>query len=299
MRILICFDGSTWARKSARFALRLFKNTPKHLTLLTFKRQPEHEQPGTERLPAQDKADNVGAEREPMTIERELSSLAKSEDVADASFIEGAGDLVGHLLSIAPQYDLVCLGGAGKGGFSQYTLGHIVDGVVLKGQGNLLVTKRSDSKCQNVMIAITRERAEDEHLIDYLGKLFQGSPCALTIHVLWEELPHRFEGYLQGATAEKMKQMVGQNLFQKNRAELQNLTDHLASYGLDAQASYHNMPSMEKMVEEVDPEAYDLVVIYPPSRSDGMLKRLEPKKESLNLMRKSTCNVMLLRSLGE
>ena len=49
--------------------------------------------------------------------------------------------------------------------------------------------------------------------------------------------------------------------------------------------------------DDAKPSSYDLVVVRPPAPGDGFLQQLEPNKQSLNLMRKSDSNVMLLRAV--
>lgn len=299
MRILICADGSRWALKSARFALQLFRHTAHELTILTFKIR-ARELPKTRKTitrATRKKEDNIGAERSAVTIERELEDLVDelSIDTREITWLREEGDMAEHVLDIAEDYDLVCLGGAGKGGFSQHMLGLIADQVVLEGKGNLLVTKTSDCVCRDILVAL-RSSSIDDNLANYLGTLFQGSSARITLDVLWEELPGRFEGYLDAAVGQRMKEMVDDELFEPPE-ELQNIVEILDGYGIECTWSYKDYHSLDELINDVEPNAYDLMIIHPPPRSTGLRQLLEPRKQSLNLMRKSSPNVMLLRDL--
>lgn len=299
MRILIASDGSKWAQKSARFALQLFRHTAHELTILVFKKRPEEVEGPRKAIAqgAQNKKDNVGAERAPQAIEQEAKDLVEELAIEEIEWRRDEGDMAGHLLDIADEYDLLCLGGVGKGVFSQNMLGMIVDKVVMEGHGNLLVTKKSETECQDVLVALPSESLENEALIHYLGTLFQGSSIHVTIHVLWEALPERFEGYLEATSARKMKKMVDEELFSGNKEKLQNLVDIIESYDLECSASFQDYESVEQLIDHGELGHYDLIVVHPPAPGSGFVEQLEPKKQSLNLMRKSTSNVLLLRSI--
>lgn len=299
MRILICSDGSRWALKSARFALQLFRPTTHELTILTFKvraREMSKEKKTITRA-TRKKEDNIGAERSTATIEQELEDLVGelSIDTREITWLREEGDMAQHILSIADDYDLVCLGGAGKGGFSQHLLGLIADEIVLEGKGNLLVTKTSDTICREVLVAL-RSSSVDDELISYLGTLFEGSSARLTFDILWEELPGRFEGYLDAATHQRMKQMVDDELFEPPQ-KLKDIATILDEYGIESSWSYQDYNSLNELIDDVEPNSYDLIIVHPPPRSTSLRQILEPRKQSLNLMRKSSPNVMLLRNL--
>ncbi len=299
MRILICSDGSKWAQKSARFALQLFRDTVHELTILVFKQRASGMTPAKKSMTrgTRDKQDNLGADRATEVIAREVEDLVDdlSIDHREIAWRQDEGNMADHLLEIADDYDLICLGGAGKGGYSPNMLGLIADEIVKRGDGNLMVTKTSDDICKKVLVALS-PKSIDEDLAHYLGQLFQDSPASVTIDVLWEDLPPRFEGYLDAATGRKMKQMVDSDLFDDPK-KLRRIIDVIESYGIDADSSYQDYHSLEELIEDVEPTAYDLLVLRPSTEDSGFLQMIEPSKQSLNLMRKSSTNVMLLRSL--
>ena len=301
MRILICADGSRWALKSARFALQLFGDSAHQLTILTFKLR-AREMPEAKKTitrATRKKEDNIGSERSATTIETELQELVDelSIDAHEIAWMREEGDMAQHVLEIAEDYDLVCLGGAGKGGFSQHLLGLIADEIVLKGKGNLLVTKTSDSLCRNILVTLHSSSVDDQ-LANYLGSLFQGCSTKITLDVLWEESPGRFQGYLDAVTRQRMKQMVVDDLFEPPQG-LQDIVDILAEYDIESSWSYRDYRSLDELIDSVEPDSYDLIVVPPPPRSTGLRQILEPRKQSLNLMRKSSPNVMLLRDISD
>ncbi len=299
MRILICSDGSKWATKSARFALQLFRDTAHELTVLAFKTRAKELETTQKKMirGTREKEDNIGAQRSLTIIEEEAQDLVGEliVDTHEVHWMRQEGDMVSSILAIANDYDLICLGGAGKGGFSQNMLGLIVDEVVKKGDGNLMVTKKSDAKCRDVLVALMPETVTEE-LAHYLGVMFKGSPATITIDVLWEDLPERFEGYLNAATGQRVKQMVDADLFHDPH-QLRDIVAIIESYGVDCSASYQDYKSLNQLIDAVEPASYDLIIVHPPSRDSGLLQLIEPEKQSLNLMRKSSANVMLLRSL--
>ena len=301
MRILICSDGSKWAQKSARFALQLFRDTAHELTILVFKQRSKDLNAAQKSMVrgTRDKEDNVGSSRSSEIIETELHDLADDirVDAQEVAWKREEGNMATHLLDVAKDYELVCLGGAGKGGFSRHMLGMIVDEVVMQGEGNLMVTKTSDERCRDILIALPPEDTDDENMAHYLGRLFEGSNATITINIMWSDLPHRFEGYLDAAVGQRVKRMVDEDLFPDKRNRLDSITRVINSYGLECKAAFQDFKSMSELVDDAKPSSYDLVVVRPPAPGDGFLQQLEPNKQSLNLMRKSASNVMLLRAV--
>lgn len=301
MRILICSDGSKWAQKSARFALQLFRDTAHELTILVFKQRSKDLNAAQKSMVrgTRNKEDNVGSSRSSEIIETELHDLADDirVDAKEVAWKREEGNMATHLLDVAKDYELVCLGGAGKGGFSRHMLGMIVDEVVMQGEGNLMVTKTSDERCRDILIALPPEDTDDENMAHYLGRLFEGSNATITINIMWSDLPHRFEGYLDAAVGQRVKRMVDEDLFPDKRNRLDSITRVITSYGLECKAAFQDFKSMSELVDDAKPSSYDLVVVRPPAPGDGFLQQLEPNKQSLNLMRKSASNVMLLRAV--
>lgn len=299
MRILICSDGSKWAQKSARFALQLFRDTTHELTVLVFKLRPNKMDSTPEKITRGtiDKQDNIGAGRSPKTIERRVEGLVDGLDVEhdEIDWLYEQGDMAAHVLTIASDYDLVCVGGAGKGGFSQKMLGLVADTIVKEGKGNLMVTKTSDVVCRRVLVALT-PASIDGRMAHYLGSMFKETPASITIEVLWEELPGRFEGYMEGTTGERVKRMVKDNLVKKP-GKLEEFAETIESYGVPTAISYQDYESLNLLIEDVSADAYDLLVVHPPEPEETILTRLEPEKQALTLMRKSSPNVLLLRNL--
>ncbi|MES3629682.1 MAG: universal stress protein [Longimonas sp.] len=301
MRILICSDGSEWAQKSARFALQLFRETAHALTILVFKQHTDALEGEKKSIMqgTQDKEDNIGSERSSSVIEDELHDLVGDFDIAvdEVAWEREEGNMASHLLDIAPDYELICLGGAGKGGFSRSMLGLIVDEVVLEGKGNLMVTKKSDASCRNVLVVLPSEDVYDTDTIHYIGRLFKGSDVVVTVNVLWSDLPHRFEGYLEAATGQRMKRMVDEDLLPDKRDRLEKIKKILKSYEVESKVAYQDSGSVSELVDDAKSSSYDLIVVHPPAPGTGLLQQLEPNKQSLNLMRKSEANVMLLRAV--
>ncbi|PEN08041.1 hypothetical protein CRI93_06255 [Longimonas halophila] len=301
MRILICSDGSKWAQKSARFALQLFRDTAHELTILIFNQRTKDLNAAQKSMVrgTRDKEDNVGSNRSSQTIETELQDLVDDVhiDTHEVVWKREEGNMATHLLNVAKDYELVCLGGAGKGGFSRHMLGMIVDEIVMQGKGNLMVTKTSDAKCRDILITLPPEDTDDVHIAHYLGRLFQGSAATITVNIMWSDLPHRFEGYLDAAVGQRVKRMVDEDLFPDKRNRLNSITRIISSYGLECKAAFQDYKSMSDLVDDAKPSSYDLVVVRPPAPGDGFLQQLEPNKQSLNLMRKSASNVMLLRAV--
>jgi nucleotide-binding universal stress UspA family protein len=302
MRILICSDGSKWAQKSARFALQLFRDTTHELTILIFDQQTKDLDAAQKSMVrgTRDKEDNVGSNRSSKTIETELQDLVDEVHVdmqKEVVWQREEGNMANHLLDVAKDYELICLGGAGKGGFSRHMLGMIVDEVVMKGEGNLLVTKTSDAQCRDILITLPPQDTDDANMAHYLGRMFKGSNATITVNIMWGDLPHRFEGYLDAAVGQRVKRMVDEDLFPDKRNRLNDITEIISSYGLECEASFQDYKSMSELVDDAKPSSYDLVVVRPPAPGDGFLQQLEPNKQSLNLMRKSDSNVMLLRAV--
>ena len=302
MRILICSDGSKWAQKSARFALQLFRDATHEITILVFKQRPRDLNAAQKSMVrgTRDKEDNVGSDRSSNIIKSELQDIVDEVHVdmhKEVVWQHEEGNMANHLLNIAKDYELVCLGGAGKGGFSRHMLGMIVDEVVMQGKGNLMVTKTSDAQCRDILITLPPEDTDDVHIAHYLGRLFQGSDAAITVNIMWSDLPHRFEGYLDAAVGQRVKRMVDEDLFPDKRNRLNSITRIISSYGLECKAAFQDYKSMSDLVDDAKPSSYDLVVVRPPAPGDGFLQQLEPNKQSLNLMRKSASNVMLLRAV--
>ena len=301
MRILICSDGSKWAQKSARFALQLFRDTVHELTVLVFNQLAKDLDAAQESMVrgTRDKEDNIGSDRSSQIIETELHDLADDVriDAKEVVWKREEGNMATHLLDVAKNYELICLGGAGKGGFSRNMLGMIVDEIVMEGKGNLMVTKTSARPCRDILIALPPEDTDDANMAHYLGRLFQGSNATVTVNIMWGDLPHRFEGYLDAATGQRMKRMVDEDLFPRKRSRLDSITKIMSSYGLECEAAFQDYKSMSELVDDAKPSSYDLVVVRPPASGDGFLQQLQPNKQSLNLMRKSASNVMLLRAV--
>ena len=299
MRILICSDGSKWALKSARFALQLFRHTAHELTILAFRQRAAYMSPTKKRITraTRQKEDNLGAERPAIEITEELQDLMGelSIDARELVWEQQEGDMARHILDIADGYDLICLGGAGKGAFSQNLLGMIADEVVMKGHGNLMVTKTSDMICQNILVAVTPDSLSED-LAHHLGTLFQGSPASICIEVLWEALTERFEGYLDASSRQRVAAMVDADLFD-DPEHLENILAIIESYGVDCSAQFRDFRSLNQLIDHVEPASYDLIIIHPPPREASLLNFLGSEKESLTLMRKSSPNVMLLRSV--
>lgn len=301
MHPLICSDGSEWAQKSARFALQLFRGTSNEITVLVFKQRPRALDAEQQAMVqgAREKGDNLGAARAADEIDRELHVLVK-EILGDDSAVhwkQADGNMAEHLLGVANDYDIICLGGVGKGGFSRNLMGVFVDELVLKGTGNLLVTKTSDALCHNVLLALPPEDADDKNMAHYLGQLFEGSGVNITINIMWSDLPHRFEGYMEASMGQRVKRMVDEDLFPDKRRRLGHITGILNDYGLTSKAAFKDYGSMSDLVDAAEPNSYDLIIVRPPAAGDGFLQQLEPNKQSLNLMRKSASNVMLLRDV--
>ena len=305
MRILICSDGSKWAYKSARFALQLFRDTAHELTILVFK-QCAAKMSSTKKTitrATREKEDNIGAQRSPDLIDEEVHELVEdlAIDGTDIRWLHEEGDMARHILDIAKDYDLVCLGGAGKGGFSQNMLGLIADEVVTEGKGNLMVTKSSDVVCKNILLAVTPSSLS-EGLAHYVGTLFEGSPAAITIDVLWDALPQRFAGYLEATPAQRVTEMVDADLFD-DPDHLQNIIEIIESYGIESSFSYRDYKSLSQLIDDVEFNSYDLIIVHPESPKKGLTEGLlqfvgaGEKNQSLDLMRKSSPNVMLIRSL--
>ena len=303
MRILICSDGSKWAHKSAQFALQLFRHTVHEITVLVFKQR-------TQALDADQKAlikgmrnkeDNVGSDRSAHQIETDLQALVDEIMEADkpVQWTHAEGNMANHLMEVADDYDMVCLGGVGKGGFSRNLMGVFVDELVMDSNGNLLVTKTSDALCRDVLVALPPKDTDDEHMAHYLGQLFAGSGVTITVNIMWSDLPHRFEGYLEAAARQRVKRMVDDDLFPDKHHRLNYISRIISQYDLTCKAAFKDYKSMGELVDGVKPSSYDLMVVRPPAPGDGFLQQLEPKKQSLNLMRKSSSNVMLLRDVPQ
>lgn len=299
MRILICSDGSEWARKSVQFALQLFGDTAHELTILIFKERPSKLDSSRKSIVrgTRKKEGQTGADRSIEKIEREIRDLVEELGVhTDISWLKGEGAFADHILDIAGDYDLVCVGGGGRGGFSQHTLGLVADDLIREDKGNLMVTKTSDAICRNVLVALHPKSVSTE-LAHYLGQMCEGTPASITVNVLWKEAPNRFDGYFEGTVSQRVRDMMDADLFE-NPDQLKDLIDIINSYGVSGKSSYQDFHSLDELVDNVDPAAYDLIIIRPDEEHAGLIEMMEPVNRSLDLMRKSDSNVMLLRSLS-
>lgn len=299
MRILICSNGTQWARKSARFALQLFRETTHQLTILIFKERASDLDASRESITraTRKKEGQTGATRSAETIEQEIRDLVDELDIdTEIEWLSGEGDLSKHVLDIAEDYDLVCVGGGGRGGFSQNMLGLVADDLVRKGKGNLMVTKTTDRICRNVLVALHPQSVNRE-LAHYLGQLFEETPASITVDVLWKDSPGRFDGYFDAAVGQRVKDMMDADLFE-DPEQLRELIEIIDSYGVTGKSSYQDFHSLDELVDNVDPAAYDLILVRPPDDHAGLIEMMEPVTKSLDLMRKSSTNVMLLRTLS-
>ncbi len=299
MRILISADGSQWAAKSAKFALQLFRDSDHDVTILVFKQRardlPKKKETITRDIRRKD--DLEGAARKADVIEEEVedlvADLAIEHDSVEWKFARG--DMAKYLLGVAGSYDLVCIGGAGKGGFSQQLLGMIADEIVTTGTGNLMVTKATDQICRKVLVTVMHNDLSDE-LARYLGTLFAGTGTTLALEVISDDQPRRFEGYLNAASGERLKQMAQDDLFVESRRH-REIKDIIESYGVECRLSDRDFESMEDLIDTVDPEGYDLLIIHPPPEESRLFGLFGSEAKHLKLMRRSQTNVMLLRRL--
>ncbi len=299
MRILISADGSQWAVKSARFALQLFRNTDHEVTILVFKQRardlPKKKEKITRDL--RRKGDLEGAARKADVIEEEVEDLVDELSLkqGDVEWRQARGDMAKYLLGVAPNYDLVCIGGAGKGGFSQQLLGMIADEIVMSGEGNLMVTKATDKLCRKVLVTVMVNDLSDK-LANYLGSLFGGTGTELSLEVIRDDQPRRFDGYLNAASGERLKQMAQDDLF-VDSSRRDEVTEIIESYGVECHYADRDFESMGDLIDKADPNSYDLLIIHPPPEDSRLFGLFGNEAKHLKLMRRSQTNVMLLRRL--
>lgn len=300
MKILVCTDGSRWAQDSVRFVVDLFRNSVHELTVLVFKQRPGDLTAAEKRIArgTSSKHEKSGQERPGSEIEGEVREIVGRLEVHSAvvGLEQAEGDLSEHILRVAADYDLVSLGGAGRGGFSHDLLGMIANRVILEGTGNLMVTKRVEGPCRRVLLAVRRERV-DRELLDWVGTLISGADVELTLWVLTPRVLKRFEGYMEAVRGERLRKVGEAETSPGERALMERVADALAGHGVKAAVDVKTGVSFSGMIDEVEPRVYDLVMIHPPFDPPGPFQDIEPAKLALKLLRKIPSNVLLLRSL--
>lgn len=293
MHILICYDGSYWARRSTRFALRLFANTDHRLTVLVVDR-PDHDI--SEPVADEPESDRCGADRSMTELESDVRELVDKLDVSpQLNWRHETGEMFDAITTVCGDCELICVGGTGRGVYSASMLGTVGRRLVRQGRKNILVTKHTDEVCRNAVVAVT-ESGFDARLAHHLGTLFESTSTRLNIEILWGELPTRFQGYLDASIGRRLQQMIDADMFDRPD-EIARPADILESYDLDVTISFQSRPSLDHLIDDFEDVGYDLVVLRARPHDARLLRQFEPDNRLIELMRRSIPNVMVLRTL--
>ncbi|MGM0381493.1 MAG: universal stress protein [bacterium] len=290
MKILVLTDGSEGAQKSTRFAVKLFQFTSHEIKVVVFKSN-DKELPEAEE-------ERIGADRALEEIKTETDEIVgdSSNKLTDVEVLTDRGNLMEYIDGVADDYDLVCLGTAGKGAFTENVLGEVPANVIRYGRGNLLINKGNDSECRRSVICAPLA-AFTEELAEFVIGLFTDFPGEIVIYPLLENYPRRFEGYRDASGKKKVEEMVEDEVFPHDHERLDQFVKILESEDFVTNFKFCEGTSTADLIDGFTARDYDLIIIHAPGGEHEFLPDFEPGKQMLQLVRKSPTNTLVLRDV--
>lgn len=239
MRILICTDGSKYAKEAIRFGGLLARGAKAHLTLLGVVEGPD--------------------EKEKVRQSLERAKYLLAQDVAALEMKTRTGHAAEEILSETEEneYDLVVVGSRGRRGITRFLMGSTAARIVQHSQISVLIVKGSRPSLQKILVCTGgAERGEED--VGFGGKVARSTRAQVTILHVMSQLPltRRAKWEDLEATAEE--------LLQRNTPEgvhLRKGLQILGELGVTGKVKVRRGLVVNEILAEAEEGGYDLLVI--------------------------------------